>query len=196
MLQFVAKSSERYSVAEQAQMAIEGGVKWVIFDPESLPDDAVRDTLTELVPLCRENETILSIVDHTEAAREMHIHGVQLSSAASATEVREQLGPEAIIGVCVGGASGIEALRGKDMDYFVLPADCTLENIALIVNQVRSQGDRTAIVARGDYDAMEIDVVMATGVSGVQLGNSIADAPDPVEATSRAMDILHRSDTM
>ncbi len=190
MLQFVAKPSDLYSVAEQAQMAIEGGAKWVIFDPVDLSDDAVREALTLLVDLCKENDTILTITGHIEAAREMHIHGVQLLSAAGAEAVREELGPEAIIGVSVGGAEGIEALRGKDMDYFVLPEETSQARMSEIVDKVRSGSDKSAIVARGDYDLEEVDVVMATGVSGIQLSRSILEAPDPVEAVRKVLSML------
>lgn len=191
MLQFVAKPSVLYSVAEQAQMTIEGGVKWVIFDPVDLPDDAVRETLNLLTDLCKENSTILTIVNHSEAALEMKIHGVELTSAARALEVREQLGPEAIIGVAVGGSDGIEALRGKDMDYFVLPEDTSLVRMSEIVEQVRRSGDMSPIVARGRYEIAEIDAVMATGVSGIQLSSTITDAPDPVEAVQEILSILN-----
>jgi len=187
MLQFVTGKPDKYSVAEQAQMAIEGGVRWVIFNPVDMTDEAVRDALAELVPLCKETDTILTITDHVEAAREMKIHGVQLSVANRAVAVREELGPEAIIGVTVGGAEGIESLRGKDMDYFVLPEDCSLQGMSQIVDRVRSAGDMSAIVARGNLDIAELDVIKATGVSGVQLSGAILDAPDPVEATQRAM---------
>lgn len=193
MLQYIARPSELYSVAEQAQMAVEAGVKWVIFDPEGMDDADVRDTLAELVALCRENETILTITGHTEAAREQHIHGVQLSSASEALAAREQLGPEAIVGVTVGGADGIAALRGKDMDYFVLPAKNSLAEMARTVEAVRASGDTTAIVAGGDYSLDELEGVMATGVSGVQLHRAIALAPDPVEAARRALEILHKN---
>lgn len=172
-------------------MTIEGGVKWVIFDPVDLPDDAVRETLNLLTDLCKENSTILTIVNHSEAALEMKIHGVELTSAARALEVREQLGPEAIIGVAVGGSDGIEALRGKDMDYFVLPEDTSLVRMSEIVEQVRRSGDMSPIVARGRYEIAEIDAVMATGVSGIQLSSTITDAPDPVEAVQEILSILN-----
>lgn len=187
MLQFVAVPSDIYSIAEQAQMAIEGGVKWVIFNPMDWPDDAVRESLSELVPLCKETDTILTIIDHAEAARDMKIHGVQLSSAANATRLREELGPEAIIGVAVGGADGVEALRGKDMDYFVLPANASLADLTKITTEVRERGDRSALVACGNYSLDELDVVMATGVSGLQLSQTIVSAPDPVEAARKAL---------
>ncbi len=190
MLQFVTGKLEKYTVAEQAQMAIEGGVRWVIFDPLDMPDEAVRDALVELVPLCKETDTILTITDHTEAAREMKIHGVQLSVANKAVAVREELGPEAIIGVAAGGAEGIESLMGKDMDYFVLPDDCSLQKMSQIVDRVRSAGNMSAIVARGNFDIAELDVIMATGVSGVQLSGTIIDAADPVEASRKALDAL------
>lgn len=191
MLQFVTGRPEKYTVAEQAQMAIEGGANWVVFNPEDMADEAVREALIELVPLCKETDTILTIIDHVAAAREMKIHGVQLSVANTAVTVREELGPEAIIGVAVGGAEGIESLRGKDMDYFVLPYGCPLHEMAQIVDRVRCSGDKSAIVARGDFEIAELDVIMATGVSGVQVTQAIINAPDPVEATRQALKNLN-----
>ena len=81
MLQFIARINDRYSVAELAQMAIEGGCHWVELDLPDASDDFVRETALELKNLCMETGTFLTIVDRPEVAKEAGLHGVQLRGA-------------------------------------------------------------------------------------------------------------------
>ena len=109
MLQFIARINDRYSVAELAQMAIEGGCHWVELDLPDASDDFVRETALELKNLCMETGTFLTIVDRPEVAKEAGLHGVQLrgANARRAAEVREELGAEAIIGIEAAGADAV-----------------------------------------------------------------------------------------
>ena len=129
MLQFIARINDRYSVAELAQMAIEGGCHWVELDLPDASDDFVRETALELKNLCMETGTFLTIVDRPEVAKEAGLHGVQLrgANARRAAEVREELGAEAIIGIEAAGADAILRTQNLDIDYATLPAGLPCE---------------------------------------------------------------------
>lgn len=78
MLQFITSTSDKYSIAEEAQMAIEGGCLWIQVS-QSLPDGVTqKEVLQELQPVCEENEVFLMADSDVELAKEMRIHGVHL----------------------------------------------------------------------------------------------------------------------
>lgn len=43
MLQFIAESNERYSIAETVQMAIEGGCRWIELHMPDSDDSEIRE---------------------------------------------------------------------------------------------------------------------------------------------------------
>lgn len=192
MLQFIASVNDKYSVAELAQMAIEGGCHWVELDLPGASDDFVRSTTLELKDLCLETGTFLTIVDRPEVARETGLHGVQLrgARAAEAAAVREQLGAEAIIGIEVTRAEDILKVQNLDIDYATLPAGLTVAQVEAIVKTVREAEVNLPIVARGEFTPDEAIEMIVAGASGVAVGSSIADAPDPVEAVTLLIEAL------
>ena len=54
MLQVVITPNDNYSLAEMAQMAVEGGAKWLQLRVPGLPDNEVREAVPDVVALCRE----------------------------------------------------------------------------------------------------------------------------------------------
>ena len=119
MLQFIAQTNDHYSVAETVQMAIEGGCRWIQLHLPELSDEDIKAMSGDIIDLCRESAAFLTIEDRPELAKELGLHGVHLTSASnrSATKLREELGPEAVIGVEVASAAAIMALRNADIDY-------------------------------------------------------------------------------
>lgn len=71
MLQFIARENNRFSVPELVQMAIEGGCAWVVLDPGEMSDEVIREIAREVIPLCKETSTILTMVDHVDMAKEL-----------------------------------------------------------------------------------------------------------------------------
>lgn len=192
MLQFIATINDKYSVAELAQMAIEGGCHWVELDLPEASDDFVRATALELKDLCLETGTFLTIVDRPQVAREIGLHGVQLrgAKAAEAAALREELGAEAIIGIEVTRAEDILKVQNLDIDYATLPAGLTPEQVEAIVGTVRKAEVSLPIVARGEFTPDEAIAMMVAGASGIAVGRAIAYAQDPVEATTLLIEAL------
>lgn len=182
MLQYIAKDNDNYSIPEQVQMALEGGCKWVqLYVPEK-EDSEIREIAREIIPLCKEGEAMLTIVDHVELAKELSIHGTLLiQSDMSVVEAREFCGPEAIIGVGINAPEQLIPLDGVDLDYAALPMNAPAELLSVYIKAIRDAGIHTPLVAFGDYGLDEIEDLLATGVSGIALGASISDSPDPVE---------------
>ena len=191
MLQFIARENNRFSVPELVQMAIEGGCAWIVLDPGEMSDSAIREMAVEIIPLCKETSTILTMVDHADMAKELGIHGVLLQNdTRSAAELREMFGPEAIIGVEIGSLMEAMGLRGVDVDYAQFAPGMNLDGISRIVKDLRSEGESLPLVYAGDAPISDLGAVMVSGVSGVAISKRIAEAEDPVKATEQAIAIL------
>ena len=193
MLQFILQENARYTLPEMAQMAIEGGCKWVVLDVPSLTDAEVRELAADLVPLCRETSTILTITDRVELAKELGLHGVVLTPASplSARAARELCGPEAIIGVQVSVASSAMALTGIDVDYVVFPADVPVATVGENVEALRIAKFVLPVVATVD-SMPDIALVKVLGINGLAMGVPLANASDPVAATEEVVSLLQK----
>lgn len=206
MLQFITHTSSRYSIAEEAQMVIEGGCRWIQLRMKDASDEEVREVAMELIPLCKETDTFLIIDDRVELVNELKVSGVHLGKDdMPAREARELLGPHAIIGVTANTADEIIALRGVDVDYVGLgPFRHTatkerlapvlgLEGYRRIVAEVRSRGIELPIVAVGGITPDDVEPLMAAGVSGIAVSGAILSADNPVECTAGIIERLQNS---
>lgn len=189
MIQYRLSESEKYSAAELAQMAIEGGCGWITLHFPDLSDEELRQIAApDIVEMCRDAAVILTIDDRPALARDLNVHGVCLSRrfftdnpSETPLKIRDELGPEAIIGVETADSTAPSLLLGADVDFVTLPADFTPAQRAAFVTAVRAADIPTPIVASGirtPRDAAE--AVLADGCSGVAVGGSIAAAADPV----------------
>lgn len=198
MLQFLLTPSTRYSAGELAQMVIEGGCSWIELHFPELTDEELRQLVVDegLVELCRENSVILTLTDRPGLARELGIHGVLLSGAlcsAPATApgaVRNELGPEAIIGAEITSADAVAPLEGLDIDYVLLSPALSPEGRLELVRQVRAAGSSFPIVLQGEYTPRDCPILRQAGVSGLLVGSGISDAEDPVLRTAEYLSAL------
>lgn len=195
MLQFVAKNTDRYSILEAAQMAIEGGCGWIEASLDKTEGD-YRDTLLSLMDLCRESETILTLRHDVELVKELKIHGIHLfSEDIPPSEVRIELGPHAIIGVDVKTIDDVFSLQGIDIDYVTLrdihPSK-GFEYFKNFISSLREAGIKIPVVARGDISLNDIVMLKGAGINGVALSDSILCADDPVAQTKAYIDLLQQ----
>lgn len=203
MLQFITHPSDRYSIPEEVQMALEGGCRWIQLRMKDATDAEVREVASEVIPLCRESAAFLVLDDRVELARELGVHGVHLGREDMApAQARELLGPEAIIGVTANTAEDIMALRGIDVDYVGLgPYRHTttkrnlapvlgVEGYSEIIDSVRRKGIDLPIVAIGGIEITDIELLREAHVNGVAVSGAIIGADDPVAYTRALIETL------
>lgn len=201
---FITHPSDRYSIAEEVQMALEGGCKWIQLRMKDASDEEFRQTALEIIPLCKENEAFLVFDDRVELAMEMGVHGVHLGkNDMDPLQAREIMGAEAIIGVTANTADDIVRLKGWDVDYVGLGPyryTTTKKNLSPllgtdgyrdVVNKVREADVLLPIVAIGGISIEDIPAIMSTGVNGIAVSGSIINAPDPVYYTRRILSALN-----
>lgn len=205
MLQFITNKSDRYSIAEEVQMAIEGGCRWIQLRMKDATDEEMREVAMELIPMCRETDTFLIIDDRVSVVNDLKVSGVHLGKEdMDPIEARELLGPHAIIGVTANTAADILKYKGKDVDYVGLgpfrftttkknlAPELGLEGYRTIVKEVRDSGMEIPIVAIGGITADDIEPLMSTGVNGIAVSGAIINADDPMLYTSSIMEkLLH-----
>lgn len=206
MLMFITHPSDRYSIAEEVQMALEGGCRWVQLRLKDVSDEEFRQTAMEIIPLCKEYEAFLVFDDRVELAMEMEVHGVHLGKEdMNPLEAREIMGAGAIIGVTANTAADILKYRNRDIDYIGLgPFRTTttkerlapvlgLEGYSQIISEIRAAGMDIPVTAIGGITLEDIPAIMATGVNGVAMSGAIINAPDPVEYTAKVIEALNAS---
>lgn len=206
MLMFITHPSERYSIAEEVQMVLEGGCKWVQLRLKNASDEEFRQTALEIIPLCKEHEAFLVFDDRVELAMEMGVHGVHLGkNDMDPLEARETMGAEAIIGITANTADDILKYKGRDVDYVGLgPYRFTTtkeklspvlgtDGYAQVVKAVRDADMLLPIVAIGGITLEDIPALMSTGINGVAVSGSIINAPDPVDYTRKLLEALNES---
>ncbi len=204
MLMFITHPSDRYSIAEEVQMVLEGGCKWIQLRIKDISDEEFRQTALEIIPRCKENEAFLVFDDRVELAMEMGVHGVHLGkNDMNPLQARETMGAEAIIGVTANTADDILRLKGWDVDYVGLGPfryTTTKKNLSPllgpdgyreVVNKVREADIPLPIVAIGGITLEDIPEIMATGVNGVAVSGSIINAPEPVKYTRQLIETLN-----
>ncbi|MBD5313642.1 MAG: thiamine phosphate synthase [Bacteroides sp.] len=206
MLQFITHPSEKYSIAEEVQMALEGGCKWIQLRLKDATDEEFRQTALEIIPMCQEHEAFLVFDDRVELAMEMSVHGVHLGKDdMNPLLARETMGAEAIIGCTANTAADIKAFKGWDVDYVGLgPFRYTstkaklspvigLDGYRQIVKETRDADILLPLVAIGGITIDDIDDLMATGINGVAMSGAIINAPDPVDYTRQVLARLHEA---
>lgn len=205
MLQFITHPSEKYSIAEEVQMAIEGGCRWIQLRMKDASDEEVKAVALDIIPMCKENDVILVIDDRVELTKELHVHGVHLGKEDMHPALaREYLGAEAIIGATANTAADIMALRKVDIDYIGLgPFRYTttksklspvlgLDGYRATVKEVREAGIDIPIVAIGGITIDDIEAIMSTGVNGIALSGEIINAENPSSHTADILKKLYR----
>lgn len=206
MLQFITHPSDRYTIAEEVQMVLEGGCRWIQLRLKDATDEEFRQTALEIIPMCKEHEAFLVFDDRVELAMEMSVHGVHLGKFdMNPLVARETMGAEAIIGCTANTATDIKAFKGKDVDYIGLgPFRYTttksklspvlgLEGYADIIHEIRAAEIELPVVAIGGITLDDLDDIMATGVNGVAMSGAIINAPDPVDYTRAVLAKLYGS---
>jgi thiamine-phosphate diphosphorylase len=185
MIQYILTKSSRFSVAELAQMAIEAGCQWINLSLDDSDDDIKADIVPDVIQMCREAGVILTIDDHFDLAREIGLHGVRVHagpSTPSPAELREKLGPEAMIGYVTPDPTAIPAMIAADIDYAATPANFDAAARAKFIETVNASGYMLPVVATGNFSAAELADVLKAGFNGVAVSHAVTGAPDPVVA--------------
>ncbi len=184
MIQIIITPNNKYSLGEMAQMAVEAGAMWLQLRVPDISDEELREACTDIITLCRESGVILTVEDRVDMARELGLHGVFLHTGAqSPISVRQDMGPEAIIGAEIGSPDTALALAGADIDYVALHE--TGAQASALINEIRKGNCEIPVVAYmpgAELTSDSIDAILGEGFNGICTDGNFFDGSDPVAA--------------
>ncbi|MDE6353396.1 MAG: thiamine phosphate synthase [Muribaculaceae bacterium] len=192
MLQFKTTDLTSYSAPEQAQMAIEGGCRWIELSSKQNDPENLRETALEIIPLCTEKDTFMTIDHDVNLVNDLKVHGVHLTPGDMLPkEAREFLGPHAVIGVTVTTPDEVIALKSADIDYVRVEGypEVSLDQYKQFVSRVREVGVTTPIVAAGRITDEDIKPLLNAGVSGITISDAVVESADPTAYIKHCLEL-------
>jgi len=174
-------------------MALEGGCGWIEFDPAAEKStQGLRDTLEEAIAMTRDAGAFFVITDNVPLAKEFGVHGVHLSAALNPGAVREELGPEAVIGVSVRSTEELRTLTGLDIDYISVDFTGDIDALHTIISDIRLANAEIPIAVSGDVSLANCNTLIKSGASGLIVGPAAVRSDDPVSYISELLSAVAR----
>lgn len=198
-LHFITHGEQIEHILVGAQMALEGGCRWIQLRMKDAPVRTLEAAIMVLKPFCRNYGAVLLIDDHVELAKEYGLDGVHLGlKDMPIDEARKILGEDFIIG---GTANTLEQAKHQislGADYLGIGPyryTTTKQKLSPILGlegyrSVMGGLEHFPVVAIGGIEEADIPGIMTTGVSGVAISGTILRSKNPVQTTNNIMEIL------
>ena len=204
-LQFITHCTDKYSYRDSAQMALEGGCRWIQLRMKEASPPEVEQEALRVKEMCDRYGAVLIIDDHVEIARRVNAHGVHVGkNDMPVAEARKLLGGDFIIGATANTFEDVRAHRDAGADYVGcgpfrftstkknLSPILGLEGYRSIVERMRKDGVDLPLVAIGGIERDDIPELMAVGVSGIALSGTVLRAENPVEEMKSILETIRR----
>lgn len=202
-VQFITHQTPRYSYLESAELALQGGCRWIQLRMKEAPVDEIERVGRKVQKLCKEHGAIFIIDDQVELARKLGADGVHLGkNDMPVAEARRVLGESFLIGGTANTFEDIMAHYRGGADYVGcgpfrftatkknLSPVLGLEGYAGIMHQVEEAGIGLPVVAIGGITRDDVAALMNAGVNGIALSGSILRAGNPAEEMRLTLDAL------
>lgn len=175
-------------------MAVEADCDWLCIH---LPTEVASEQLQgDCLEMCRDEGILVTIDDLPDTARTLGLHGVRLTrdypagtDPAAVAAVREDLGPEAIIGVEVDKLDNIADLIAADIDFVTFDASVGFDKAEQFIKTVKSRFPDLAIVAQGDFSPERARQYLQCGFNAIAIGSVVDNAPDFISELKKFLTI-------
>ncbi len=165
MIIFRPSSTDITEALSQINLAISYGIGWIQLPTVGLDETGARELAEAVIPVCRDNDVILTLENQVEVVNQLHNHGVLLTAGSMHPAfVRERLGPHAIVGIAADSNYDFNTIKGVDIDYIVLDKNIGLHDAEDIVNRLSEIAIDLPVVISGEYMP---DDILSTGVKGI-----------------------------
>lgn len=203
-LQFITHHNERFTYADSARLALEGGCRWVQLRMKDKKSVVVEATALEVKELCCGYGAKFIIDDDVWLAKRIGADGVHLGKEdMPVAEAREILGEGFIIGATVNSFSDIlHHTQGTKPDYFGcgpyrftttkerLSPILGIEGYREIIRRMREHDIDIPLVAIGGIKKEDVPQLLASGVDGIALSGSILRADDPIQEMQKIVELI------
>ena len=200
--QFITHCNNRYDYYQSAEMALQGGCKWIQLRMKDANTEEIKQVALGLKPLCKSYNAVFLLNDHVELCKEIEADGVHLGKTdMNPLEARKLLGSNVIIGSTCNTYQDIENLKNNPIDYIGLgPFRFTstkknispilgIEKYELIVRECIANNIHIPIVAIGGIRADDVLPLLQTGVKGIAVSSAILQAENPVKETKKIVSL-------
>jgi thiamine-phosphate pyrophosphorylase len=183
---------DRYSPAELAELAIEGGVDTVQYRDKSGDVRRMIDEAGQVLEVCRAAGVLMLVNDRVDVALAVNADGVHLGRTDMPIEVaRRILGPDKVVGGTIRNADHLRTAMEQGADYVGLGPIFTTGSKQVDhpqlgldgVRQVTTNASIPVICIAGITVASAADVI-AAGAYGVAVIGAICNAEDPARAAA------------
>lgn len=199
-LQFITHHTDRYTYADSARMALEGGCRWIQLRIKDATDDEVRPVARQVQQWCRDCGATFVLDDRVRLALELKADGVHLGRTDMPVEqARQVLGGQTIIGGTANTIDDVVRLAHAGADYIGcgpfrftttkqnLSPVLGLEGYERILSSIRAAGIRLPIIGIGGITPADIAPLRSIGLDGIALSGTVMRADDPVQAMRNIM---------
>lgn len=202
-LQFITHFTEKYSYADSAMIALEGGCRWIQLRMKDADEAEIERVARLVLPECRRRGAVFVIDDHVDLALRVGADGVHLGkNDMPVSEARRLAGADFVIGGTANTFEDVQKLAAQGADYIgcgpfrftttkkKLAPMLGIEGYKRILSQMKRCGIALPLVAIGGITCGDIPQLMAAGVSGIALSGSVLRAENPVEEMKKVVEKL------
>jgi len=199
-MQFITHQWSKRSIPDQVEQACRGGCGWIQLRLKDTDEQRWLEILEQVKPICLQYGAFLIINDHVEMALKAAADGVHLGKHDMCpSKARELLGEKSIIGATANTLEDIQVLQAKGIDYLgVGPYRYTstksklspvlgTEGYRKIIRGMKSENLAIPVIAVGGIHRDDIPFLMRTGLHGIAVSSSLANASDPSQWTEKAL---------
>jgi len=203
LFQFITHQTNKYDYFQSAQLALEGGCKWIQLRMKEASAEEVESMALRIKPLCRKYKATFIIDDHVEICKKTEADGVHLGkNDMPPAEARKMLGNQFIIGGTCNTYEDILTIKDH-VDYIgcgPFRFTITKKNLAPVLGldgyrdiiwNCRSNGINVLIVAIGGIMVNDIPGIFNAGANGIALSGTILNAENPVEETKQVVTAIN-----
>ena len=187
--------------AAQAQLALQGGAKWVQFRSKELNPSELKKEALVIRELCKRYQAILILNDNWQLAIELDLDGVHVGlTDTPIKEIRKH--SDFIIGGTANTFEDIQLHRTSGANYVGLgPYRHTktkanlsptlgIEGFKKIITNCKKRQLEIPIIAIGGIHLSDIPLLKSVGVHGIAIASQINQATSPVISTTQFIENL------
>lgn len=190
-LHYITQEANNLTHPQAAEAACQAGADWVQLRVKNQTHEVWRELALQTQTICRRYRSTFILNDNPRLAAEIGADGVHLGKQDMAPrEARKLLGNRKIIGGTANTFADILWLAEQGVDYIGLgPYRFTstkqnlspilgLEGYMSILEQCRTAGIKTPVIAIGGIVADDVPQLLQTGIHGIAVSSAITAAPD------------------
>lgn len=179
---------------QQVELAIEGGATFIQLREKNLAESAFEKEAVAIQDLCRAHGIPFVVNDNVEIAKRMGADGVHVGqSDMEAGDVRELLGPDAILGVSAQTVEQAKLAEARGADYLgvgaVFPTGSKDDAVEVSHETLKAICEAVSIpvVAIGGISEENVSELKGTGICGIAVISAIFGKKDIKKATEELL---------